>query len=280
MLPNRAALRRHAVLALALIVVTAPSATAQRRAAGTTDRGRSWLEECERQADRDHATACQEEEFTLPARRGALVVNARPNGGITVVASSRRDIRLVARMRAQAPRQSAATGILDDIEIITDGTIRAEGPRTGRNEGWSVSFVLEVPRELDLDLSSTNGGISVEGVSGDIQLATTNGGLTLDGVAGHVRGRTSNGGITVNLEGTRWEGEGLDLQTTNGGVRLRVPDRYNARLETGTLNGGLDFDFPVTVRGRISRSLSTDLGDGGAPIRVMTTNGGVSVERW
>lgn len=270
---------RAAFLALAIVLTLVPAAEAQRRRATTADPERSWLEECERWGDRDRASVCHEEEFTLSARRGALVVNARPNGGITVVGSNRRDIRLVARMQAQAPGESAARGILDDIEIITDGEIRAEGPRTGRNEGWSVSFVLEVPREMDLDLASTNGGITIEGVAGDLQLATTNGGLVLNAVAGNVRGRTDNGGVTVTLEGDRWVGEGLDLQTTNGGVRLRVPDRYNARLETGTVNGGLDFDFPVTVRGRISRRLSTDLGEGGAPIRVVTTNGGVSVTR-
>jgi hypothetical protein len=88
-----------------------------------------------------------------------------------------------------------------------------------------------------------------------------------------------NGGVTVELDGERWEGSGLDVQTTNGGVHLSLPSRYNARLETGTVNGGLQFDFPVTVQGRLSRRLTTDLGSGGALIRVVTTNGGVTVAR-
>ncbi|HEY5565714.1 MAG TPA: hypothetical protein VIM81_00530, partial [Gammaproteobacteria bacterium] len=80
--------------------------------------------------------------------------------------------------------------------------------------------------------------------------------------------------------GDTWEGEGLDLRTTNGGVRLRIPDDYSARLETGTVNGGVDIDFPVTVQGRIGRELSTTLGEGGPLVRAETTNGGVRVSRY
>ena len=38
-------------------------------------------------------------------------------------------------------------------------------------------------------------------------------------------------------------------------------------------------DFPITVQGRIGRSLSTDLGNGGQTIRATTTNGGVEIRR-
>jgi DUF4097 and DUF4098 domain-containing protein YvlB len=110
-------------------------------------------------------------------------------------------------------------------------------------------------------------------------LETVNGGLSLIGTAGDVRGRTINGGIDVTLTGAGWDGEGLDLRTTNGGVALAIPDGYAARLETSTVNGGLDADFPVTVRGRISRELTLDLGSGGRTLRVRTTNGGVTLRR-
>lgn len=258
-----------------LALGTAPAAQAQR-----ADDSRSWLERCrEGWGDRDRATACREQELTFAASGGELSVNARPNGGISVVGTNRRDIHVTARIQAQARRQADADALLDEIEIVTDRGLRAEGPRTGRDEGWSVSFVIEVPRQIDLTLSSTNGGISVRDVTGRLEMATTNGGITLANLAGDVRGRTSNGGVTVDLSGDRWEGAGLDVQTTNGGVRLQVPERYNADLEASTTNGGMNFDFPVTVRGRISRRLETRLGDGGAPIRVATTNGGVRVMR-
>jgi DUF4097 and DUF4098 domain-containing protein YvlB len=83
----------------------------------------------------------------------------------------------------------------------------------------------------------------------------------------------------VTLAGTRWDGEGLDVETTNGGIDVTVPEGYSARFETGTVNGGIDIDFPVTVQGRVGRRMTTTLGDGGPTIRAVTTNGGVKIRR-
>ena len=106
-----------------------------------------------------------------------------------------------------------------------------------------------------------------------------NGGVRVSDAGGSLRGRTTNGGVKVALTGAQWDGEGLDVTTTNGGVVLEVPADYNAHLETGTVNGGVNIDFPVRVQGRLNRQLSTDLGSGGPTIRAVTTNGGVTVKR-
>ena len=108
---------------------------------------------------------------------------------------------------------------------------------------------------------------------------TTNGGVTLRNVNGDVRGGTTNGGLRVELDGAGWVGEGLDVETQNGGVRLVVPEGYSAHLEARVQNGGLNVDFPVTVQGEYRRTLSTDLGAGGAPLKVRTVNGGVTISK-
>lgn len=62
-------------------------------------------------------------------------------------------------------------------------------------------------------------------------------------------------------------------------MRVHVPDNYNARLVASTSNGGINVDFPITVQGRIGREVDTNLGSGGAPIRLRTSNGSVRVDR-
>ena len=142
-----------------------------------------------------------------------------------------------------------------------------------------MSYRVRVPKSTDLMLRTTNGGIDVAEVSGAIDFRATNGGVRLTGVAGDVRGHTTNGGLHVELAGDGFAGAGMDVETTNGGVTLVVPEDYDAELVTGTVNGGIDVDFPITVRGRIGRQLRTTLGDGGPTIRAMTTNGGVKIRR-
>ena len=157
--------------------------------------------------------------------------------------------------------------------------VSADGPRTDRRESWSVSYRVAVPSQMSLDLKTTNGGISIENVDGRLEFTTVNGGVKLTDVAGAVHGRTTNGGVDVDLDGATWQGEGLDVETSNGGIRLRLPEQYSARLEAGTVNGGINVDMPITLQGRIDREISTNLGGGGPLLRLRTNNGGVRVTK-
>lgn len=228
----------------------------------------------------DRERYCETREYVLPAR-GALEVDAGPNGGIEVVGWDRDEIRVIARIQANGEDEAAARRVAGEVNVRVADRIEADGPRARRRDGehWSVSYQIQVPRGTRLALEASNGGIRLDGLSGDVDAVTTNGGLSVRGGAGRIRGQTTNGGIRVELTGRTWAGAGLDLRSTNGGVTIRVPDGYSAELQAGTVNGGMDLDFPVTVQGRVNRTIRTTLGQGGPLIRAMTTNGGVSLER-
>jgi hypothetical protein len=228
----------------------------------------------------DYYQHCEVRESTLPA--GALNVDAGQNGGVSVEAWDRNDIRVRAIVRGSAREQSRARDIAGQVQVNAGGgRVYATGPDLNRREWWSVSYRINVPRRNDLDLSATNGGITIVGVSGNLRFDTTNGGVKLQNVGGRVTGETRNGGLNVVLTGTRWDGEGLDVETSNGGVTVEIPQNYNAEFETRTVNGGLNIDFPITVQGELTsrRGITTTLGSGGPPVRVRTTNGGVRVRR-
>ena len=197
-----------------------------------------------------------------------------------VIGWNETEVLVRARVWAKARSDGDAEALADAVEVIyTGGRIRAEGPRSGRRESWSVSFEIYTPYDSDLDLEANNGGISISDVRGEITFRTQNGGVHLEGVGGDVRGRTQNGGLKVELEGDRWDGTGLDVETQNGGVTIDVPQGYSAEFETGTVNGGIDLGFPITVSGRLRSNIRTTLGDGGPLVRVKTTNGGVTVRQ-
>jgi DUF4097 and DUF4098 domain-containing protein YvlB len=233
---------------------------------------------CDRDGDGNEARYCEVREAVLPAV-ARISVDSEPNGGIKVEGWDRGEIRVRAKVTANARNDEAARAMVSDVRIETTPTIHAEGPESSGRSHWSVSYQISVPRRSALSLRSHNGGISIADVDGEIEAETTNGGLSLSGLAGQVRGRTTNGGLSVRLAGTEWTGEGLDAQTTNGGVNLAVPEGYNAHLEASTVNGGMNIEFPVTVQGNLRRRLSVDLGRGGRPIQLSTTNGGVVVRR-
>jgi hypothetical protein len=238
-----------------------------------------WLEQCRRNHwGNDRAGHCEVRESRVAAQR-SLVIEPGENGGVSVEGWNESGMLVRAKIQAWAPSESEAAEIARHVRIETGSTLRAIGPEQGGRRGWAVNWEVMVPRRTGLDVATRNGPISVENVSGQISLRAQNGPISLRGVSGDVRGRAQNGPISVVLEGSRWTGTGLDVETVNGPVSLRIPRDYSAELETGTVNGpmNLDLDQPILVRGRITRRIQTRLGEGGAPVRVITTNGPVTL---
>jgi hypothetical protein len=266
---------RRSLSAAALLFAAVPL-HAQRY---SDDDNARWLEQCQNNwnSDRDRGRACEVRNVPARLTARALEIDGRENGGIRVQGWNGDSVRVTARIQAWDDDDAAANSLLKEIRITSDGRrISAEGPSNGwHRRNWSVSYMVWVPRTFDLTLEANNGGLGVTGVRGKLDLRTTNGGVSLDDVGGDVHARTQNGGLNVNLAGNQWEGAGLDAETQNGGVRVSIPQKYAATLETGTVNGSMQTDFPITVQGKISRRLTLPLNGGGKTIRAMTTNGGV-----
>lgn len=272
---NRRARLFFASACAAVAFAAAPATTLAQRAAQTNDdwcRSENW-------GDR-RPTFCEVRDFTVPAA-GVLTVDAEPNGGIDVSGTTRGDVVVRAKVSATAETMERAQQIARSVTVNASASnVSATGPSgLERREQWTVSYRLSVPTVSSLSLKTTNGGIAIRDVDGDVEFRTVNGGVKLANMAGDVKGRTSNGGVDVDLDGPSWRGAGLNVETSNGGVHLRIPSQYSAQLETGTINGGFNIDFPLTVQGRVDREINATLGSGGAPIRVRTHNGGVKVSK-
>ena len=222
---------------------------------------------------------CEIREQTIAAG-GPLSIDGRQNGGVSVKGWDQNQVLVRARVQAGAPTEAEAADLARQIRIETAGNkIFASGPENVRDHHWDVSYEVFVPRHSDVSVETHNGGIVFMDVNGKIDFNATNGGVVLRRIGGAVRGSTTNGGLVIELTGDRWDGETLDVSTTNGGVIMSVPENYSAHLETGTVNGSISVDFPVTVQGRINKELAVNLGAGGATVKAMTTNGGVRITR-
>ncbi len=225
----------------------------------------------------DRVSFSEVREMTV-AKTNLLTVDGNRNGGISVKGENRSDILVRACIQTWADSDSEARSLAQGVKIQTNPTVIAENSSAEKN--WSVSYQILVPRNTNFKLTAHNGGISISGVEGDMDFSTNNGGISVKDVAGNVKGRTKNGGVNAKLEGKSWKGAGLDLETTNGGVNLTIPENYSARLETATVNGGFKSDMEITVKLKEFRrgvNINTDINGGGAPIRVVTTNGGVRI---
>ena len=239
-----------------------------------------WLGNCQEQSRRDRYVHCDVIVERMRASSGTLRIDGGTNGGVMVVGEDRNDIEVHARIQTRAQSRSAAESLAEGIELsLSGGEISSDGPDTEEDESWSVMLVVFMPRRANLEIQAHNGPVSVANVSGSIEANTLNGPMSLRDVSGNVVARTQNGPLSVTLAGSRWTGDGLDAETGNGPVTLTLPENYSAELETGTVHGPFSTDVPLTVTrfGRNERRIRTTLGNGGPKVRVVTTNGPVSI---
>lgn len=250
-------------------------------AANAQESDSEWLENCrDGRWNGRRETACSVDVKTIAAR-SLLTIRPGQNGAVQIIADDRRDIEVHTRLQASAESSRDAAATLRELDVDLGSTLTVNGPSSARSRNWSASFVIFVPRNTNIDAVTQNGPIDITNVFGKMELSAQNGPISLDGVGGNVRARAQNGPLQVTLTGTRWNGEGLDAETQNGPIDLAIPTNYNAALETGTVNGPMQSDFPLTVtlNGRDWKRLRTTLGDGGPVVRVVTTNGPVSLSR-
>lgn len=215
--------------------------------------------------------------FEVPAGQ-PLTVNADPNGGITVHGWDGPDVRVRVKVQAWAATEEKAAARARRIVIApANGTLRATDPE--KDKDWSVSYEIFVPRATALALNTVNGGISLDNLNSAITFETTNGGIDLANLGGQVKGETTNGGVNITLTGSKWDGKGLDVTTTNGGIHWKLPRTYSAQLYTSTNMGGIRTQLPVTKSGMFHKHVEANLGQGGAPVKAVTINGGIDVDQ-
>lgn len=160
------------------------------------------------------------------------------NGRIDVTTQAAKQVKVEVTKRCSGSTEEAAKENLEKIEVkmTQEGdtvriTARLKERQTLNNAG--ASAVVQVPAGASLELHSSNGPVSVNGVTGTQTIHTSNGPIQVKGSRGGLGLTTSNGPITV--EG----GTGpVQLETSNGPINLTAE---KAVVTAQTSNGPLHF---------------------------------------
>lgn len=220
------------------------------------------------------------EEFhqTYPLSADGRVSLKNVNGKVRITGWDRNEVKVDAIKTAESRE------VLDNTQIEVDSRPDSIAIRTkSRNERdlGVVDFTLAVPRGAHLDgVHLVNGSLEVEEVNGDIQAKTVNGAITARGLRGQVDLASVNGRVESGIERLD-TAKPVSVKTVNGALELTLPSDAGAQLSARTVHGGLESDFDITVRstGFRGHSLEGRLGQGGAPVRLETVNGGIRIRR-
>ena len=206
---------------------------------------------------------------------GSMDVDASPVGAITVRAWEQPEVLIRAEVEADSAAIAAQVVITESA-----GVVRATGPVEGNGtRHWTVGYEIFLPPAADLALKANVGAMSVHGVAGKIRCGTSVGALQLASLAGDVQCATSVGAISIALAGDHWDGAGLNVRTDVGAIDLTVPPNFSAHLDLSTGLGAIVTNLPLPVlKAGMGRSVSADLGAGGATVTATTKVGAATVK--
>lgn len=107
-------------------------------------------------------------------------------------------------------------------------------------ESIGVHFKVYVPKETACDLVTSDGSISMQGLTSDQQCKTSDGSIEIRDIGGNVQGRTSDGDVRVKQVKGR-----VDVGTSDGSIRL---SSITGDVQASTSDGNIELD---KVRGDI-----------------------------
>ena len=209
---------------------------------------------------------------------GSIAVNFGGEGQVLVRASLRQPDRLVYTTQQDGDRIVITARRLGSFFDLISRT--------------SAKIEVTVPRATYVDLDTSNGSITINGIEGGGILNTSNGAITTTNVEGDYTLETSNGRVTVeNVRGTFdirtsngsivFDGElvpGGDnrIQTSNGSVSVSLPGIPSVRLDASTSNGSIVSRLPMTTTSSGKNHLRATIGGGDAELSVQTSNGSIT----
>jgi DUF4097 and DUF4098 domain-containing protein YvlB len=162
----------------------------------------------------------------------------------------------------------------------------------------SVRVEVTVPRESDVDLHSSDGNLRVDDVRGIFHLESSDGAIRIRNAEGTLHAnthdgnvdidgrfdllniRTGDGNIDAKVSAGRSPAPGWSLRTSDGNIRLTLPDNFAADLDAHTGDGSIKVDFQMTTSGSTEEhTVRGKINGGGISIELQTADGDVRVEK-
>jgi DUF4097 and DUF4098 domain-containing protein YvlB len=242
--------------------------------------------------------------FSDPSRVGTVSVRLF-SGSLTIHGADRRDVSVTSTRFDRSDRRardndSSAAGmrrLTSPSGLVVEEENNEMSVRTASFSNGS-DLELSVPSHTNLKLNLLNGGgITVEGVQGELEVNNLNGPITLTNVSGSVVAHSTNGKVVASLRQVT-ANTPMAFTSLNGSVDVTLPADAKANLKMRTDNGDVFSDFDVALQqgaqapkvedsrrsgGRyrleIDKSIYGSINGGGPEFELRTFNGNVYLRK-
>jgi len=222
------------------------------------------------------------DKLNSPLVPGSTLVLENDVGSITIDGLDVTDCNVTATICVKAPTDEEAKELAEQIKIELDRdgktlTVKTTKPRIKKRRSISISFDITVPKRTALELGSDVGKIHVSNITEKIEAKTDVGQITCKEISGDIDIKADVGTVNVVYSKTAPATCSIAISTDVGGIDLTTPPNFSAAVDADTDVGSIRTDLPLTVRGKISKSLHGTIGAGEGKLYLRTDVGSIRI---
>ncbi len=190
---------------------------------------------------------------TYSVKSGGSLTVLSEFGAIEIQTAEQEKVEVVVTKESKSKLVKASQKALEDFELAFEHEGSDVHIRGTFKHGWEhwqkqlnrlkIHFLITVPQQYNIDVNTTNGGISVANLTGDVRVRTSGGSLCFEGITGEVWGHTSGGSIdTVNVTGD------VQVRTSGGSIRFGAIRGFISGRTSGGSIKAVDCNEGIDVR--------------------------------
>ena len=224
---------------------------------------------------------------------GKIGISLEAPGNLKIIGWNRGSVRMEAEIKVYSLPVEKAAALMEKSPVrvrYTDTASTIHVTEAPELKGLlEINLTVHVPAaRTDLTAQIKKGDFIIDTVNGWVETTLVEGNMDITAINGYFSGKTQKGNISANMSGNRWSGQGFTAITQEGRIDLFLPEKYAAALQLDTRNGEITVDYPAqeiegelippeVVVQRKTQQLRVRVGDGGAPLRLGTNSGSVSL---
>jgi len=203
-------------------------------------------------------------EFEFAAEQKTKFSLAGVNGNVYVEQSyNENNFKISGNKRAYSDTQDDADNQLMKLEVAVENysnelKVTTIQPFGNGKKNYSVDYLISLPKNIDLQILSTNSKVTLKEVEGNVNVEVTNGEID----------------AWVKLP---QNGE-LRMKNINGDTKLNMPKSTSASFRAETYHGKIELrDLTLSEGNQTKYKLTGKLGEGEGAVNLKSTNGDIEV---
>jgi hypothetical protein len=204
-------------------------------------------------------------------------------GSITVTGADVADCNITAEITVKARTQEKARELAEEVKIELEPSgdklnVKAVKPAGLKKRSLVVDFKIIAPKRLKLDCSSHVGAVNVSDIDGGIKASTNVGSIICRLVVADLNVKSNVGSIEVEYAEAAPAACNAEMTTNVGSIEFTAPPQLSAQVKASTNIGSIKTSKPITVVGKVGKSIEGAVGSGEGKVRLTTNIGSIEIK--